>query len=295
MDCEATSDRLPWLLNGTLSEMESENARAHLSLCPRCRREMEETRRAAAVFGAHVSTADLVDLAWDRPVAETALVHGHLESCRDCAQDLALARESRAREDAPDLPSRRGAALRFGRYLALPSSLAAGLLLGLWWGGDRAPAPAPTPDPRVPALVAEAARLREASERLQADLEEARAPHVNVPVAELLPANLARRSSDAPPVGEVLVPAGARVVTLLLGGDGVAPRPAALEIRNRQGDVVWSGSGLRAGALGAYTLTVPTALLTEGEYVLTLRPDGARARTYELRVRREGPGAGAPG
>src|SRR5688572_14481074 len=98
MDCETASGLLPWLLNGTLEGDEKKALRRHLESCARCRGEMDETRRAAQVFGAHPTTDAILDLAAERPSSDADLVRRHVEECAECAEDLALAREGRGAE-----------------------------------------------------------------------------------------------------------------------------------------------------------------------------------------------------
>src|SRR5215216_3022464 len=98
MDCETASGLMPWLMNGTLDAGEADALRSHMASCARCREEMDETRRAADVFGAHPASSAIADLAWGRPMEDADLVRRHVASCAACAEDLELARESRGAE-----------------------------------------------------------------------------------------------------------------------------------------------------------------------------------------------------
>ena len=287
MSCDEVTDRLPWLLNGSLEGDEREAVRAHLAACDRCGRELEETRQAMAVFGAHLPSAALVDLAWDRPVVgvPAPLAQRHLESCPQCADELALVRESRRLEGAVEAP-RGGGRRSFTRFAEWGGSLAAGLLIGLWWGGalhQRTPPP-PAASPPAPRAGhdEELARLRASVGDLEAQLEGARAPQPDLPIFELMPADQVVRSGEG--IRELVVPSSARLVALLLIAE-TGSRPASLEIRTAGGKQVWSGSGLRPGPLGAYSIGVPAALLPEGRYELVLKPAGERASRYLMRVR----------
>lgn len=288
MDCEAASERLPWLLNRTLESQEEEQVRRHLASCPRCRAEMDDTRRAAAVFGAHLPSAAIIDRAWDRAneSLEPALVDRHLEACADCREELALARESRQLEAAAAEPSpaRRRAAWP---VFALPATLAAGLVLGLWWDGGRGgPVPSqPPPGPdRTAALESEVSRLRATVTSLEAAARQARLPKVNVPLFEILAASVMR--GGAADGNDVAVPAGATEIALLLGTDAPAGTPATLAIRRRDAGEVWRGEGLVAVPPGGYVVVVPVELVPDGEYALTLKPQGAAASEFAVRVRR---------
>jgi len=291
VSCDEVTDRLPWLLNGSLEGDEREAVRAHLAACDRCGRELEETRQAMAVFDAHLPSAALVDLAWDRPVAgvPAPLAQRHLESCPQCAEELALLRESRRLEGGVEAPRRggRGALTRFAEW---GGSLAAGLLIGLWWGGalDRRTPPPPGPSPAASpsalraGIEEELGRLRASVGDLQAQLESARAPQPDLPIFELMPADQVVRSGEG--IRELVVPSSARLVALLLNAE-TGSRPAGLEIRTADGKKVWSGSGLRPGPLGGYSIGVPAALLPEGRYELVLKPAGERESRYLMRVR----------
>jgi hypothetical protein len=285
--CDEVVDRLPWLLNGSLEGEEREAVRAHVATCSGCRRDLEETRQAFAVFGAHLPSATLVDLAWERPVTglPPGLAKRHLESCPQCAEELALAQESRRLEAKADVPRPAGHRSAVVRFAEWGGSLAAGLLLGLWWGGavERRPLPAPPGTSPGPPPERHAARPDQEEE-----LQRLRAPEPNLPIFELLPSDHVERSGGA--AREVVVPSSARLVALLLASEPGA-RSADLEIRSAGGETVWSGAGLVPGPLGAYSIGVPSALLPDGRYELVLRPVGGRASRYEIHVRRSPPTA----
>ena len=291
VNCDEAVERLPWLIGGGLDGQEADAVRAHVAGCPACQSALDETRRAAEVFDAHLPTSVLVDLAWDRaaaaPDVPADLAERHLASCAECAEGLALLRQSRELERASDLV-RPGAAAptRVSRFAGWGGALAAGLVLGFGLSalrpdGGPGASPTPTPDPGV---QAELRRLREGNAALQAQLEGAAAPQVNVPVVELFSDSQTRRSVGAAGQ-EVVVPAGTRVLALLLGAEGDSVRVASVELEDAAGRTVWSGSGLRAGPLGAYSLAVPAALLPDGTYAIVVQPQGGRTLRYPLRVR----------
>jgi Putative zinc-finger len=145
MDCENATQFLPWLLNGSLDATEEREVRDHLASCADCQSELAETFAAGEVFGAHLPSAVLVDLAFGRPVEEidAELVEQHLAECADCAEQLALVRESADRAvgaaapGPPPLPfpaERPTAphASRGWRYAALAASLAGLVSIGGW-------------------------------------------------------------------------------------------------------------------------------------------------------------------
>jgi hypothetical protein len=289
MDCEAASERLPWLYAESLAPAEAAEVRRHLETCARCRAEREETRRAAAVFDAHLPTAVLVDLAWDRPVTTLAdeLVQAHLAGCAGCREELALARESRRLEADADAARVVRPARWSWRTAALPATLAAGLAAGAVWGRGTAPRPPVTPNdgPRVSALESEVARLRAITTDLETRVRAAASPRLNLPIFELLPGTLIERGG-AGGGNPVAIPKDAPEIALLLAADGPAGDPVGLVLADAGGREIWRGEGLRHGPPGGYVLTVPSSLLPDGAYVVTLRPTHGPEATYRVRVRR---------
>jgi hypothetical protein len=161
VSCQEAAERLPWLLNGTLGDEESRSVREHVRGCAACRRELEEVRQAARVFGAHLPAQTLVDLAWDRAIApaDADLARRHLESCAACADELALVRASRQAEAesaaaAPmehtvvPFPIRAARRPALARYAGLAASVLIALLAGVMWRTTR---PAHAPETRTPA------------------------------------------------------------------------------------------------------------------------------------------------
>ena len=284
MDCDTASELMPWLLNRTLSSEEAEGVARHVAGCDACRREMEETRRAAAVFAAHLPPDTILDLAAGRDVPGDAVARRHAEQCADCAEELALAREGLAALEAPAAaaPAARRPPSRVARWVALPATLAAGLVIGLALPRAQ-PTVVPTPDPGLGVLRDENARLRESVAALRAEAEAARAPDVNLPFFEVLSGGVTR---GAPGGGnDLAVPEGARRLALLLVADVPAGTEASLAILAADGRTVWQADGLRSTALGAYGIAVPADLMPAGRYVLVLRPRGAARVEYQVRVR----------
>ena len=282
MDCKGTSERLPWLVSGGLSAPEADEVRAHLATCPRCREELDETRRAAAVFGAHLPVAVVMDLAWDRAPSgpEAGLAASHLASCPDCRDELELARESRRLEAVGE---ERPRAARWNPiWLAVPASLAAGLVLGFGlWG--RGPAPVTPPDPRVALLEQETSRLRGMVQTLETAARTAR-PRINVPLFELMPL-LVRRGGTAEAT-EIAVPAGAAEIALLASSEAPAGTPASLEIADADRRVLWRTEDLVSGPPGGYLVTVPAEMLPAGTYSIRLQPRPGARVDYRIRVGR---------
>jgi hypothetical protein len=283
MDCDDAALRLPWMINGTIDADEAARLREHLAACAACRRELEETKQAAAVFSAHVPTSILMDMAWDRPATiDAALVSRHLEHCQPCAEELALARGSRGLVDEAESVVR-PRPVAWWSVASVPASLAAGLAVGLFWATTRT-VPPPADDSRVRPLESEVARLRESEQAMRAELDRLRRPQINLPVYELFPANDTTRSSGRQE-NDVVLPAGATQVAFVFGGGATSQAPSTVEIRDARQRTVWSGEGLRPGPLAAYALAIPRALLPDGDYVLAVRPAGGVETTYAIRVR----------
>lgn len=146
MDTERARELLPWLLNGSLEEPERGELIAALHGDEELRRDLAETRAAGEIFARHLSAEDLVAHVFGAPTElSVARIEAHLALCERCAEELALTRESRSLEQAPQgaegarpdvLPFRRPAAATVGagawRALALAASLLAMVGLGGW-------------------------------------------------------------------------------------------------------------------------------------------------------------------
>jgi molybdopterin converting factor small subunit len=101
MICDQAIELLPWLLNGTLEGVERDEVRGHLETCDRCRRALAETRETWSLFAQHLSSQDLVALAWGETPSgiDASTAEDHLASCPQCAAELELARMSRRLEE----------------------------------------------------------------------------------------------------------------------------------------------------------------------------------------------------
>jgi len=292
MDCREVSEKLPLLVGGGLAGAEQHAVRKHLRSCLACRDEWDETQLAAALFGAHLSGQALVDLAWGRAPSGIAqeTARRHLEGCLTCAEDLALARESRRLDAEPEPRPATGSAVRWCSGLA--AAVVVAFLAGLWWGGMRGRSAALSAEAerrrvseQLAAAQAEAARLRGAQAELRGRLDGLAAPHLNLPVFQLLPARSGRRA--AVPARNVLrIPTGAAWVVLVLGTLGAPARTARVELRDAAGALLWSGADLRPGPRGGYTLELPAALLPEGRLSLVVRSDGRPVESFPLQLRR---------
>lgn len=103
MDTERARELLPWLLNGSLEEPERGELLTALRTDEQLRRELAETRLAGEVFGQHVAAADLVAHAFGEPAGlGRERIEAHVALCERCAEELAMARESRELAGEPE-------------------------------------------------------------------------------------------------------------------------------------------------------------------------------------------------
>lgn len=296
MDCEETSQRLPFLLNGSLEPAERDAVRVHLRECEACRGDLKAARGVAEVFGAHLPTSVLVDLAFGAEPAgfDSALVRAHLDSCAACASDLALLRESRALEaEAPNRATALAARSRSWRPVGLAAALVTAFGAGVVSRAVRdegrlgaSESERSRLESRVGDLESEVRRLGGERERLAGEIDRLEAPRTNVAVAELLPAGRRQRSAaGGPRPDEVRLTSGTDLVVLLLGASSRGVAEA--EIRDARGAVVWKGGGLVPGALGSYSVAVPLARFSEGDHSILLRSGSGAPEEFRLRLIRE--------
>ena len=297
MGCEQVAERLPWLLTGALDPEEDREVRAHLAACSECQRDLQEIRLAAEVFEAHLPAGAVVDLAWDRPPAgiDEDLARRHLDRCASCAEELALARESRCleREPAgrPRVSSFPSAAWRWGALAArLPLAFVGGVAYRA--GRDQASLAALQSEKgqlevRLGDLQQQLDRGRVDGQALKQQVDRLAAPQTNVAVVEVFPGTATLRSAQATEGIQVTIAAEATWLVLLLNLEKTPTGPAVVEVRDQTKRVVWQGGGLRPSPLGGYTLAIPSSLLSSGRYAITLSTgEGRPLGTYALSVRR---------
>ncbi len=323
-NCEHIAELLPWLLNGTLDEAERRRVRHHLAQCPQCQQGLDETALALAVHRQHAPAESLVDYAFDRPVTgiEPELLRRHVDFCRECAEQVEMARASRRWAETQEANAIPPAAqekhswrkwlwpqsalkLAFATCLAGAIALGAGLWM-LWQSRNeqtRLIAQQQEMRERVASLEAENQQLREDNRRqaqpqqtdrdlaeLQARVKELAAPQLNPPVFDLYPREMTRRA-DQSEINEIAVPRDAKSVALILNSQSqIATRAASLEIVNAQGAIVWRTDGLTRHPTGDYTISLPAEFLPPGRYALNLYHPGKGRRaaiaSFALRLRR---------
>lgn len=148
MNCENAMELLPWLANGSLSDNERQALDEHLSRCPSCQQELEETRIAAQIYAAHPAADALYDFAAGSGVAAPAreLIETHVAACAACAEELAMIRDSQGLlADAEARDERRASTVVRGPWrtrswapLALAAALALAVLGPVWvWVASR--------------------------------------------------------------------------------------------------------------------------------------------------------------
>lgn len=308
MTCDQAIELLPWLLNGTLEAAERHEVLQHLVTCDRCREALAETRKAWSTFDQHISSQDLVALAWgERPSGiEPALAEAHLASCPQCAAELELVRMSRRLEEEDNIApfpavKTRGtsaAAPRTWRAAAIAASLTALVAASGWIytaqqmsGPSRiAQAPESAPAPAVPpASTGEASSLRQKVAQLEGDLQrlaglqqenEKKAADAQAQIAQLEKERevlTQPHAADIVMFDEVVRDSGAgkgTVVradassTLLLPARGAVGKGSA-EILDDSGKVVLRVDGL-TGVQDYYSVILPPRALKPGRYTLRI-------------------------
>ncbi|HVT15086.1 MAG TPA: zf-HC2 domain-containing protein [Thermoanaerobaculia bacterium] len=313
MNCDPTLERLPWLLNGTLSEGERREVLDHLAGCAGCRQALDENRLAWEVFDQHLSPAVLVvyaaaDETADETASETAgedggddgvrfdrgLVERHLATCPQCAAELELARMSRRLvedENIAVLPAQRprqrpgrqvhapaAAGWRTWRGSAVAAGLAAVVAVSGWIYASR----------RVHSLEELAARGAVAA---ASGPQAAAAVEINAVALSLQPRDAVERGARSSQVEEI--PASASLATLMLtlpgdkGAGGAASAAYEFGIRDEHGRTVYRGSGLRRDPqLGDLVISLRPRSLAKGTYDLEVKAPGRQARvaTYSFRI-----------
>ncbi len=260
MDCDHTSELLPWYLNDTLSDEDRRRVEEHLQDCVSCQRELERTSFAGAAFGQHLPEEVLVDFGFGRSTAgyDRATIEEHLAICERCREELEMVRESHGSlEDSP-------APLPFPpapHKTEIPAPSTA----RLWrWGTLAA---------TLAALVGASGWLWNLGEvrRLEDRLAELEAPQTDVRVFEIYPTEPILRSEDPPPA-QVRIPADTATVTLLLVPDDRQNTAADYELQliDADSEVRWLRRDIRPQPEGDFAVTLRVDTLAPGHYTLQL-------------------------
>lgn len=323
MDCQHVTEILPWLMNGSLDAAELEAARAHLAGCEQCRRELQETAFAGAVFQQHAPEEALVDYAFNRPSPDydREMIERHLAECEQCAAELEMLEESRRLLDAEDnviafKPKSRAKAniseaalmrrpARLWAYGAIAASVIGFVALTGWWWNWRQARDLNerqiAMSRRVAGLEAENQQLRQAQPQsasqleqanreiasLKSQVEELSSPQINIPVLEVLPQEMTERG-ERERVNQLQIPRGARAITLILNSQSaVESKSYSLEILDARRGAVLSQQGLVRHSTGDYTINISTELLPPGIYTFNVygQVGGKRVKIESYRVR----------
>lgn len=322
MDCQHVTEILPWLMNGSLDAAEREAARAHLSRCEQCRRELQETAFAGAVFQQHAPEEALLDYAFNRPSPDfdREVIERHLAECEQCAAELEMLEESRrlldaednviafkpkprAKENIPEAALMRRPA-RLWAYGAIAASVIGFVALTGWWWNWRQARDLNerqiAMSRRVAGLEAENQQLRQTQPQsasqleqanreiasLKSQVEELSSPQINIPVLEVLPQEMTERG-ERDRVNQLQIPRGSRAVTLILNSQSaVESKSYSLEILDARRNVVWSRQGLTRHSTGDYTVSVPAELLPPGNYTFNVygRMNGGSQKVESYRI-----------
>lgn len=181
----------------------------------------------------------------DLAPAERERVAAHIAECSDCASEYRVARAMR--------PFGADARAAFGRRTAWR-----------WWAAAAAAV--------VIALFAwQAATVRSLQSQLQ--IERARPhpqlaapspiPQLAVPIVDLEAEPI---RGAAPPITSIDAPKGAGEIALVLHLPSRVPAPAAVTVLDERGAAVWRGTVQQGLDAGAFTLTLPRALIPSGRY-----------------------------
>jgi hypothetical protein len=220
----------------------------------------------------------------------------HIASCQECGgiyRGLRMLQREASTFDAgvpaieppaEDTPS----AWSLGPLRPVYLALAASLVLALWSASQfvetrRLAERLTQEESRARGLQASLDEQRAQSERersqIATTLAELARPELNVPIVDLDPRSRVRGDRDA--AAAIEVPASAKTIAFVLGTSGRHSYPNyAVEITNAQGQVTWSGEGLRKSRFETFTLAVPRSALPDND--IRVRVFGVRNGQREL-------------
>ncbi|MDA8018411.1 MAG: zf-HC2 domain-containing protein [Thermoanaerobaculia bacterium] len=245
MSCTQIQELLPWFANGTLGDAEKATVEAHLAACESCRSALDETIALGAAATEHLPIDLLLDLADGTPTsaedAEPARLRLAVSSSR--VEELNRARGNEPEPKTLPFPIRRDHATQARPSPWLAVAAAALLVTSLAWF-----------------------TTWQKWDDARAQLDQlAHAPIVNPQMVELVPETIRRGGSSVPTVdlGDD-VPFAA----LVLISDVNPPHDAdlGLEIVGPDSRTTWRQGGLERSETGTYTVLLPTAILSSGEY-----------------------------
>ena len=109
---------------------------------------------------------------------------------------------------------------------------------------------------------------------LQREVDRLAQPHSNVVVADVFPPDAARGERESAGEQTIVVPANARLFTVILNSNDAAPPGSTgytLDVLGDNGSRVWRGEGLQRSRFGTFTVALPRTLLPAWVYCLVLR------------------------
>ena len=123
---------------------------------------------------------------------------------------------------------------------------------------------------------------------LKTQLKDVTSPQANIPVIEISPQEAGQRSSNVP-VQQVRIPRNSKSVILILSSESESDgRNLELEIQDGQRSVIWTQQGVIRHKTSDYTLSIPSDLLSSGNYTLNVYgPSGTKRKkieTYRIKV-----------
>lgn len=91
--CQEISEKLPWLLNGSLGATERQELMGHLSSCDTCLQELDETLCAWQFLTQHIPSFDLAAYSQGLKLSgpDREQIEKHLALCTSCHEELQLA------------------------------------------------------------------------------------------------------------------------------------------------------------------------------------------------------------
>lgn len=307
--CDRTIELLPWYLNGTLDESDTDEVRQHLRNCHSCAAELRATAEAAALVDSHPAPESLIASVLGEP--DSRLSHEQLENhvfaCATCREELRLLGQSLASvERASPLaaPADTGEEQRVTsvtgwrtaptqKWLALAASLLAVAGLAGWWTAwyglqqqrqratELAAQLGVEQQVTIPRLNREVAAAREHAVGLEHSLGELASPLVNPPILDLLPRGALRGGPEA----AATVPRGTRVAILILDTGGLRPASSvSLTVVDPRGGTAIALPSLLVEAQGGLTVGLPLSKLGAGRYELRLQQAGRVVARYDLDI-----------
>jgi len=252
MNCSEVTEKLPWLLNQSLTGGERGDVITHLRQCESCRRELNETADFMEIAGGHPTPDRIAAYVFDSGLdeAERKSIEGHIAECASCRQEVQLAADSR--RAMPQ--ARRG----WMPALGLAAMLVISVSLGMLWRG----------------AVQRTESLEARTRTLEEQVRVLSRPSASVRMLDLFPDGLRERSGQT--TTDQRVQTGAGQQSTLLFNSQIPMNRTGCALRLNRGDsVIWQAEKLERGADGEFVLHIPEGFMTKGAYRVSLSCDGS--------------------